>query len=138
MIWFFVLFSSSSSSNSSNHTFIAPAAPATPGSSNLAEDFSTILKQWKYSTRLCKAMCEESLLDRHEFLQWALELLDRMRNKMCDDGFLKLFLPFILQCLPFIVESERLSRRLAYLVCKKIGFMLQFVTEEDTITVSES
>lgn len=129
--------SSSSSSSSSNHTFITPAVPTTPGSSsNTVEDFATILRHWKYCTRLCNAMCEESLLDRHEFLQWALELLDRMRNKTSDDGFLKLFLPFILQCLPYIVESERLSRRLAYLVCKKIGFMLHYVTEEDAIAVN--
>lgn len=128
--------SSSSSSSSSNHTFITPAVPTTPGNSNTVEDFATILRHWKYCTRLCNAMCEESLLDRHEFLQWALELLDRMRNKTSDDGFLKLFLPFILQCLPYIVESERLSRRLAYLVCKKIGFMLHYVTEEDTIAVN--
>lgn len=126
--------SSSSSSGSSNHTFITPAVPTTPG--NIIEDFPTILRHWKYCTRLCHAMCEESLLDRHEFLQWALELLDRMRNKTIDDGFLKLFLPFIMQCLPFIVESERLSRRLAYLVCKKIGFMLHYVTEEDAIVVN--
>lgn len=126
--------SSSSSSSSSNHTFITPAVPTTPGT--VIEDFPTILRHWKYCTRLCKAMCEESLLDRHEFLQWALELLDRMRNKTIDDGFLKLFLPFIMQCLPYIVESERLSRRLAYLVCKKIGFMLHYVTEEDTIAVN--
>lgn len=120
---------------SSSHQFIAPAvppAPSTPQHSNPADDYVALLKQWKYCSRLCKAMCEESLLDRHEFLQWALELLDRMKNKTSDDGFLKLFLPFILQCLPFIVESERLSRVLAYLVCKKIGFMLQYVSEEDT------
>lgn len=128
--------SSSSSSSSSNHTFITPAVPTTPGSTNPVEDFATILRHWKYCSRLCRAMCEENLLDRHEFLQWALELLDRMRNKSNDDGVLKLFLPFILQCLPFIVESERLSRRLAYLVCKKIGFMLHYVTEEDGIAVN--
>lgn len=125
--------SNRNSSSSSNHTFITPAIPTTPGTANLVEDFPTILRHWKYCTRLCRAMCEESLLDRHEFLQWALELLDRMRNKSSDDGFLKLFMPFILQCLPYIVESERLSRRLAYLVCKKIGFMLHYVTEEDGI-----
>lgn len=128
--------SSSSSSSSSNHTFITPAVPTTPGSVNPVEDFATTLRHWKYCTRLCRAMCEESLLDRYEFLQWALELLDRMRNKSSDDGFLKLFMPFILQCLPYIVESERLSRRLAYLVCKKIGFMLHYVTEEDAIVVN--
>lgn len=129
--------SSSSSSNHTGHTFITPAVPTTPGNSSAAiEDFPTILRHWKYCTRLCRAMCEESLLDRHEFLQWALELLDRMRNKSSDDGFLKLYLPFILQCLPYIVESERLSRRLAYLVCKKIGFMLHYVTEEDGNAVS--
>lgn len=127
------------STSSSNHQFITPAippAPTTPQHSNPVEDYMALVKQWKYCSRLCKAMCEESLLDRHEFLQWALELLDRMKAKTSDDGFLKLFLPFVLQCLPFIVESERLSRVLAYLVCKKIGFMLQYISEEDSMSSS--
>lgn len=125
-----------SNTNSSNHTFITPAVPTTPVAATTVEDFATILRHWKYCTRLCRAMCEESLLDRHEFLQWTLELLDRLRHKSTDDGFLKLFLPFILQFLPFIVESERLSRRLAFLVCKKIGFMLHYVNEDDGSIVS--
>lgn len=114
----------------SSHTFLAPAPPPP-----VVEDFHTLHRQWIYCTKLCKAMCEENLLDRYEFLQWALELVDRMRCKSTDDGFLKIFLPFAFQYMPFIIESERLSRRLAYLVCKKIGYMLHYVTEDDMISV---
>lgn len=114
----------------SSHTFLAPAPPPP-----VIEDFHTLHRQWLYCTKLCKAMCEENLLDRYEFLQWALELIDRMRCKSTDDGFLKIFLPFAFQYMPFIIESERLSRRLAYLVCKKIGYMLHYVTEDDMISV---
>lgn len=113
----------------SSHTFLAPAPPPP-----VVEDFHTLHRQWLYCTKLCKAMCEENLLDRYEFLQWALELVDRMRCKSTDDGFLKIFLPFAFQYMPFIIESERLSRRLAYLVCKKIGYMLHYVTEDDMIS----
>lgn len=118
------------SSSSSGHTFLAPAPPPP---AQVVEDFNTLFRQWQYCTKLCHAMCEDNLLDRYEFLQWALELLDRMRCKSTDDGFLKIFLPFAFQYMPFIIESERLSRRLAYLVCKKIGYMLHYVTEDDMI-----
>lgn len=68
-------------------------------------------------------MFEEGLLDRQDILQWILELLDKMRSTPSDDGILKLLLPLALQYLEEFVQSELLSRRLAYLCCKKIAHM---------------
>lgn len=115
--------------NTAGHTFLAPAPPPP----QIIEDITTLTKHWQYCSRLCKAMCEESILDRYEFLQWVLELLDRMRYKSTEDGFLKIFLPFAFQYMPYFIESERLSRRLGYLICKKIGHMLHYVSEDDMV-----
>lgn len=88
------------------------------------DDYKLALKHWTYCTQLCKYMYEEGLLDRHEFLNWVLDLLDKMRTQPADDGLLKLFLPMTMQFMSDFVLSERLSRRLAYLVCKKLAHML--------------
>lgn len=109
----------------------------TPGGSSIAnqvvgygpEDYKIALKHWNYCAQLCKYMYEEGLLDRHEFLNWVLELLDRMRAQPTEDGLLKLFLPLALQYSMDFVQSERLSRRLAYVVCKKLAHMLTTALE---------
>lgn len=93
------------------------------------DDYKIAMKQWNYCAQLCKYMYEDGLLDRHEFLNWVLDLLDRMRAQPSDDGLLKLFLPLALQYMSEFVESERLSRRLAYLVCKKLAHMLTTALE---------
>lgn len=90
----------------------------------ISEECRNALKLWTYCSHLCKYMYQEGLLDRYEFLLWILELLDRMRVDPDDDGILKLYLPMTLQYLDYFVESERLARRLAFLVCKKLSHML--------------
>lgn len=120
---------SSSSTLSNNQTGVGGVAGTgsimqTNSLSSPQDDFKLALKQWQYCTQLCKYMYEEGLLDRHEFLNWVLDLLDKMRTQPADDGLLKLFLPMTMQYMSDFVLSERLSRRLAYLVCKKLAHML--------------
>lgn len=55
-----------------------------------------------------------------------------------DDGILRIFLPMSLQYLDEFVQSELLSRRLAYLCCKKLGYMLNNVAENNLITSPQS
>lgn len=88
------------------------------------DDAKNALKQWNYCTQLSKYMYEETLLDRQEFLYWILELLDKTRAQPADDGLLKLVLPFTLQYMQDFVQSERLSRKLAYIVAKKLSNMI--------------
>ncbi|KAG4072103.1 hypothetical protein HA402_015602 [Bradysia odoriphaga] len=106
----------------------SPATTSTPSSNQpvgfTVDDYKTALRQWTYCTQLCKYMFEEGLLDRHEFLNWVLDILDKMKSQPSDDGILKLFLPMTMQYMPEFVQSERLSRRLAYMVCKKLSFMI--------------
>lgn len=87
------------------------------------------IRQWTYCVQLAKYMYEEGLLERQEYLNWILELLDKMRSQPSDDGILKLFLPLALQFLDEFVQSELLSRRLAYLCAKKLSYMCNNVAE---------
>lgn len=41
------------------------------------------------------AIFQEGLFDKHEYLSWLLELLEK--SKSSDDGILKLILPLVLQ-----------------------------------------
>lgn len=61
-----------------------------------------------------------------------------MKSQPSDDGILKLFLPLALQFLDEFAQSELLSRRLSYLCCKKIGYMLNNVAESNLITSPQS
>lgn len=57
-----------------------------------------------------------------------------MRTHPSDDGVLRLILPLALQYLDEFVQSELLARRLAYLCCKKLGYMLNNVAESNLVT----
>lgn len=128
----------SCSSNTQNNTVTSTSTtngstnnqPPTPNSNSqsttnsvMNDEHKLAFKQWHYCTMLAKYMFEEGLLDRQEFLQWILELLDKMKNVPSDDGVLKLLLPLALQYLEEFVQSELLARRLAFLCCKKIAHM---------------
>ena len=120
--------SSSTSANTANGT--VNNQPSTPNSNSqpttgtvMSEEHKLAQKQWHYCTLLARYMFEEGLLDRQELLQWILELLDKMKSAPSDDGILKLLLPLALQYLDEFVQLELLSRRMAYLCCKKIAHM---------------
>lgn len=103
----------------------ATSTPSSNSTLTSQDDYKVALKQWNYCTQLCKYMFEEGLLDRQEFLNWILDLLDKMRTQPSDDGLLKLFLPLTMQYMSDFIQSERLSRRLAYLVCKKLAHLME-------------
>lgn len=109
---------------------------STPPVPNAQDEQKLAVKQWSYCTNLSKYMYEEGLLDRQEFLNWVIDLLDKMRAQPSDDGVMRLFLPLAMQYMVDFVQSERLSRRLAYLVCKKILLMLITSMENGSIASS--
>lgn len=121
--------SMNSSLNTSSNT-ISPSMSSPVGQSNPQpvltpqEEQKLAKKQWNYCTQLAKYMYEEGLLDKHEFLNWVLDLLDKMKSQTNDDGILRLFLPITMQYLHDFVQSERLCRRLAYLVSKKLMYLI--------------
>lgn len=123
--------SNTGSSSSSSSILTVPPPLVSPASASLIpvpatpqEEQKLALKQWNYCTQLCKYMFEEGLLDKHEFLNWILELLDKLRTQPSEDGILKLYLPLTLSYMQDFVISERLSRKLAYLTAKKLSTML--------------
>ncbi|XP_067647915.1 mediator of RNA polymerase II transcription subunit 12 isoform X2 [Eurosta solidaginis] len=102
------------------------------------DDCRNALKYWKYCTRLCKYMHEELLLDRQEFLNWILELLEKMRTQASFDVSLKkLILVFTLQYMSDFVQSERLSRKLALLVTKNLTQLMESNAETMVYNKSE-
>ena len=121
--------------NPSSSVLTVPPPLTSPASSSLIpipatpqEEQKLALKQWNYCTQLCKYMFEEGLLDKHEFLNWILDLLDKLRAQSNEDGILKLYLPLTLSYMQDFVMSERLSRNLAYLTAKKLSLMLNEMT----------
>lgn len=52
-------------------------------------------RQWNYVSQLAQHMYGEGLLDRHEFLSWIVELLEKV--KITDDNVLKLIMALVLK-----------------------------------------
>lgn len=101
------------------------------GTGSNFEDSRNALKYWNYCAQLSKYMHEESLLDRQEFLNWILELLDKMRTQSSfDESLKKLILTFAMQYMHDFVQSERLCRKMAYIVAKKLSNLLNGVVEQ--------
>jgi mediator of RNA polymerase II transcription subunit 12 len=120
-----------STGGSSGSSLTVPPPLASPASSSLMplpanpqEEQKLALKQWTYCTQLCKYMFEEGLLDKQEFLSWILDLFDKLRTQPTEDGILKLYLPLALSYMQDIVQSERLSRKIAYLCAKKLSSLI--------------
>ncbi|GFR92708.1 mediator of RNA polymerase II transcription subunit 12-like protein, partial [Elysia marginata] len=91
-----------------------------PGTSQV--DLEQATKHWNYCTRFANHMYEESLLDRHEFLSWLIELPDKM--KQTDDVVLKLILVQLNTYSSDICKSVILARRLAYICGRKISVLV--------------
>lgn len=100
------------------------------------DEYQLALKQWTYCTQLSKYMYEEGLLDKQEFLTWILDLLEKIRSQPNEDGILKLYLPLTLQYMIDFVKTEKLARRLASMVCKKLGSLLNMAIDNGQITIA--
>lgn len=62
-------------------------------------------------------MYDEGLLDRHEFLSWLIDLIEKMKQN--EDTVFKLLMAQILLYMEEITRSVILSRRLAHFSSKK-------------------
>lgn len=85
-------------------------------------DLDGALRQWNYGTQLAHYMYSEGLFDRHEFLSWIVELLEKV--KITDDTVLKLVMAQVLKVsgFPFcslyvnligLVSAYEILRRIA-------------------------
>jgi len=58
-------------------------------------DIDSVNKQWQYCDKLALHMYQEGLLDRQEYLNWAIDLLEN--SKFTDDNLLRVVLSLIFQ-----------------------------------------
>lgn len=135
--------SSATTGSSTSSSLTVPVPSASPASASLIpvpatpqEEQKLALKQWTYCTQLCKYMFEEGLLDKHEFLNWILDMFDKLRTQPSEDGILKLYLPVALSYMQDFVQSEKLSRKMAYLAAKKLSSMIHEMVNHLSIDVS--
>ncbi|NXU51187.1 MD12L protein, partial [Turnix velox] len=92
------------------------------GSVVMPQEMEQALKQWEYNEKLSFYMFQEGMLERHEYLAWILDVLEKIRPT--DDELLKLLLPLMLQYSEEFVQSAYLSRRLAYFCARRLSLLL--------------
>ncbi|KAK2506715.1 hypothetical protein MC885_004152 [Smutsia gigantea] len=88
----------------------------------LPPDVEQAMKQWEYNEKLAFHMFQEGMLEKHEYLTWILDVLEKIRPM--DDDLLKLLLPLMLQYSDEFVQSAYLSRRLAYFCARRLALLL--------------
>uniref|UniRef100_A0A8C0B9F5 Mediator complex subunit 12L n=1 Tax=Buteo japonicus TaxID=224669 RepID=A0A8C0B9F5_9AVES len=82
-------------------------ATSSQGNSSVVmpQEMEQALKQWEYNEKLSFYMFQEGMLERHEYLTWILDVLEKIRPT--DDDLLKLLLPLMLQVRAKIYEVEQ-------------------------------
>uniref|UniRef100_A0A8C3SW21 Mediator complex subunit 12L n=1 Tax=Chelydra serpentina TaxID=8475 RepID=A0A8C3SW21_CHESE len=75
------------------------------GSVAMPQEVEQALKQWEYNEKLAFYLFQEGMLERHEYLTWILDVLEKIRP--ADDEVLKLLLPLMLQVRAKIYEVEQ-------------------------------
>ncbi|XP_065496636.1 mediator of RNA polymerase II transcription subunit 12-like protein [Caloenas nicobarica] len=88
----------------------------------MPQEMEQALKQWEYNEKLSFYLFQEGMLERHEYLTWILDVLEKIRPT--DDDLLKLLLPLMLQYSEEFVQSAYLSRRLAYFCARRLSLLL--------------
>ena len=113
-----------SSSNGTQANLLSNSGNNSLGSSGFINSlgFDQLLKSWHYTTQLAYSLYEEGLLDKHEYLVWVLDQLEKIKST--EDTMLKIILPLVMQYIEEFTKSEYLSRRLAYYACKKLNLLV--------------
>ncbi|XP_004405066.1 PREDICTED: mediator of RNA polymerase II transcription subunit 12-like protein [Odobenus rosmarus divergens] len=85
--------------------FYHVASSAGDGPVPVPPDVEQAMKQWEYNEKLAFHMFQEGMLEKHEYLTWILDVLEKIRPM--DDDLLKLLLPLMLQVRARIYEAEQ-------------------------------
>uniref|UniRef100_A0A8C4MS23 Mediator complex subunit 12L n=1 Tax=Equus asinus asinus TaxID=83772 RepID=A0A8C4MS23_EQUAS len=102
--------------------FYHVASSAGEGPVPVPPDVEQAMKQWEYNEKLAFHLFQEGMLEKHEYLTWILDVLEKIRPM--DDDLLKLLLPLMLQYSDEFVQSAYLSRRLAYFCARRLALLL--------------
>uniref|UniRef100_A0AC11EAL9 Mediator complex subunit 12L n=1 Tax=Ovis aries TaxID=9940 RepID=A0AC11EAL9_SHEEP len=81
------------------------ASSAGDGPVPVPPDVEQAMRQWEYNEKLAFHMFQEGMLEKHEYLTWILDVLEKIRPM--DDDLLKLLLPLMLQVRARIYEVEQ-------------------------------
>jgi mediator of RNA polymerase II transcription subunit 12 len=82
---------------------------------------------------LCEHLYNQGLLDRQEFLQWVLDMVEKCRY--ADDPLMRLVMPILMTFGKEFLQNELLSRKLAYQCAKKVTYL---VNESDAMNSGSS
>uniref|UniRef100_A0A452U737 Mediator complex subunit 12L n=1 Tax=Ursus maritimus TaxID=29073 RepID=A0A452U737_URSMA len=85
--------------------FYHMASSTGDGPVSVPPDVEQAMKQWEYNEKLAFHMFQEGMLEKHEYLTWILDVLEKIRPM--DDDLLKLLLPLMLQVRARIYEVEQ-------------------------------
>uniref|UniRef100_A0ABI7WP49 Mediator complex subunit Med12 domain-containing protein n=1 Tax=Felis catus TaxID=9685 RepID=A0ABI7WP49_FELCA len=85
--------------------FYHMASSTSDGPVPVPPDVEQAMKQWEYNEKLAFHMFQEGMLEKHEYLTWILDVLEKIRPM--DDDLLKLLLPLMLQVRARIYEVEQ-------------------------------
>ncbi|XP_069753552.1 mediator of RNA polymerase II transcription subunit 12-like protein isoform X2 [Narcine bancroftii] len=99
-----------------------PSGQGPPSTAAVPPEVEQAIKQWEYNEKLAFYTFQDGMLERHEYLTWILEVLEKVRP--ADDEILKLLLSLMLQYSEEFVQSAYLSRRLAYFCAKRLSALL--------------
>ncbi|XP_073983833.1 mediator complex subunit kohtalo isoform X3 [Rhodnius prolixus] len=92
----------------------------------MTDDQKLALKLWHYNIQLTRYLYQEGLVDRHELIQWTLDLLDRYKNlPTTEDGSLRLVIPVLLQYLEEFTQNELAARKLATVCVHRLALLCQ-------------
>ncbi|XP_075058071.1 mediator of RNA polymerase II transcription subunit 12-like protein isoform X2 [Mixophyes fleayi] len=97
----------------------------------VTQDVEQAFKHWKYNEKLAFYMFQEGLLERHEYLTWMLDVLEKVHPLA--DELLKILLPLVLQHSEEFVQSAYLSRRLAYFCSRRLSALLSDCASPATV-----
>jgi len=98
---------------------LIPASGSSATAVNTSVTSDMVPKQWQYYTQLARHLFEGGLLDRHDFLWWLLDLLEKIKS--ADDTVIGIVVPLLLQYVEEFTQSELLSRKLAFHCAKKLS-----------------
>ncbi|GCC30344.1 hypothetical protein chiPu_0008794 [Chiloscyllium punctatum] len=99
-----------------------PAGQGPMSTTTVPPEVEQAIKQWEYNEKLAFYMFQDGMLERHEYLTWILDVLEKVRP--ADDELLKMLLPLMLQYSEEFVQSAYLSRRLAYFCARRLSVLL--------------
>ncbi|XP_015794701.1 mediator of RNA polymerase II transcription subunit 12-like protein isoform X2 [Tetranychus urticae] len=120
-----------------NTSSVAPSSfsnSVSPSSANINID--VVQKQWQYSCQLARSLFEEGLLDKQEFLNWMLDILEKI--KTADDSVMRVVVTLILQYVEDFTESELCSRKLAYQCAIKLNQLVSSYNSVSSLNSSNN